>query len=69
MNFIMSNGARSTQKGSSETIYECMFPKDTFNKIRSVTIFSQLGYGVLGFKFFDKNGTELWKHGAIYGED
>ncbi len=64
MNFILSNGDRSTQREEDDTTdyYDHMMPADAHNKIRSVTIYQKLGY-IGGFSFFDKDGALLWEIG------
>ncbi len=63
MNFILSNGQRSTQidKGY-ETKYTHMIPADALNKIRSATI-HYWDERIIGLSFFDKDGALLWEHG------
>ncbi len=62
LNFIMSNGTRSTQIDEYyPTKYTHMIPENALNKIRSVTILF-FDY-IYGFSFFDKDGEELWKIG------
>ncbi len=61
-NFILSNGAQSTQRDKILTDQTFMIPADALNKIRSVTIHCYNGY-IRGFSFFDKDGALLWKTG------
>ncbi len=66
-NFILSNGTRSTQRDEDyPTKYDHMLPTDALNKIRSVTIHHNT-FCIFGFKFFDKDGALLWKHGWTDG--
>ncbi len=63
LNFILSNGAQSTQRDEKyQTKYDHMIPADALNKIRSVSIFYINGI-TTGFHFFDKDGALLWKTG------
>ena len=59
INFIFSNGARSTQKAAY--LSDRLIPADALNKIRSVTIHYD-GW-IVGFSFFDKDGLSLWRIG------
>ncbi len=52
-NWILSNGARSTQRDKGITYYDHMIPKDTLKKIKSVTIYYL--NCIAGFSFFDKD--------------
>jgi hypothetical protein len=61
MNFILSNGDRSTQRDEDRKYYDHMIPADVINRIRSVTIHYIMC--IDGFLFFDKDGALLWKHG------
>ncbi len=62
-NFILSNGARSTQRDENwPTKYSFLIPKDALNKIRSVKIHDRYDC-IHGFSFFDKDGALLWEIG------
>jgi len=64
MNFIMSNGDRSTQRDNEKpTNYTLMFPASSIDKIRHVTVYYEPDECITGFSFFDKNMKLLWKHG------
>jgi len=64
MNFIMSNGDRSTQRDEhAPTNYTHMAPADSIDKIRHVTVHCYPDEGTSGFTFFDKDMKILWKHG------
>ncbi len=61
-NFILSNGARSTQRDKSyPTDHTFMIPADAINRIRSVTIYYT--HCIRSFFFFDKDGKKLYKIG------
>ncbi len=64
-NFILSNGAQSTQRDENyPTDHTFMMPTDALKQIRSVTIHYLPNVNILGFSFFDKDGARLlWKHG------
>jgi hypothetical protein len=40
-----------------------MIPKNALNKIRSIKIYYEEDELIMGFRFFDKDGALLWKHG------
>jgi len=62
-NFILSNGARSTQlTGRKQTGYNFMIPAGALKRIRSVAIHRGWRY-IEGFSFFDKDRTLLWEIG------
>ncbi len=63
MNFILSNGDRSTQRDGDRKYYDHMIPADVINRIRSITIHYLNTIG--GFCFFDKDGALLWKIGGF----
>jgi hypothetical protein len=68
-NFILSNGARSTQRDEDvPTKYDHMIPADALHKIRSVTIHHNNNC-IGGFSFFDKVRALLWMIGEIYSDD
>ncbi len=60
-NFILSNGARSTQRDGYFKYYDHMIPNEALNTIRSVTI--HYTNCINGFSFFDKDKALLWKIG------
>ena len=60
-NFVLSNGVSSTQRYAMfSTDHTHMMPDDALNKIRRVTIHYIISDFILGFSFFDKDGTLLW---------
>ncbi len=68
MNFILSNGDRSTQRDEKyPTDYTHKIPKSSLKKIRRVTIHNT--YYIWGFSFFDKDRKLLWKHGYTKSDD
>ena len=67
LNFILSNGDRSTQRDEYyKTRYTHMIPKDAQNKIKRVTIYYD-NYCICSFLFFDKDGALLFKIGWTNG--
>jgi hypothetical protein len=68
LNFILSNGTRSTQRDRYKpTKYDHMIPRDAIPKIHRVTIYYyEYRNCIVGFSFFDKDGALLWEIGRTY---